>query len=136
MNDRSAVKDPNSGWSVGNSHERLTRICFIDYDREIALVADYKNPATGCHEILAIGRLSKLHGVNQAEFAMLLSDSYQYRGLGTELLRRLLQVGRDEHLDRIKAEILAENFAMQRVCEKLGFRLHREPDLVKAEFDI
>ena len=118
------------------SHERLTRICFIDYDREIALVADYKNPTTGSHEILAIGRLSKLHGINQAEFAMLVSDSYQCRGLGSELLRRLLQVGRDEHLDRINAEILAENFAMQRVCEKLGFRLHRAPDFVKAEFDV
>ncbi len=118
------------------SHERLTRICFIDYDREIALVADYKNPATRSHEILAIGRLSKLHGVNEAEFAMLVSDSYQCRGLGTELLGRLLQVGRDEQLDRINAEILAENFAMQRVCEKLGFRLHRAPDFVKAELDL
>ena len=37
------------------AHERLTRICFNDYDREIALVVDYKNPQTGRHEILGVG---------------------------------------------------------------------------------
>ncbi|WP_421656376.1 bifunctional acetate--CoA ligase family protein/GNAT family N-acetyltransferase [Leptothermofonsia sp. ETS-13] len=117
------------------AHERLTRICFIDYDREMALVADYKNPETGSHEILAVGRLSKLHGTNDAEFAMLVSDRFQGRGLGTELLRRLLQVGRDEHLDRITAEILSDNSGMQRVCEKLDFRISRtaDPSVVKAE---
>lgn len=118
------------------AHERLTRICFIDYDREMALVADYKNPETGTHEILAVGRLSKLHGINEAEFAMLVSDLFQCRGLGTELLQRLVQVGRDEQLSRITADILAENTPMQRVCEKVGFRLHRMNDLVKAELEI
>ncbi|MGK7878202.1 MAG: bifunctional acetate--CoA ligase family protein/GNAT family N-acetyltransferase [Xenococcaceae cyanobacterium] len=118
------------------AHERLTRLCFIDYDREMALVADYKNPETGKHEILAVGRLSKLHGINEAEFAMLVSDSSQRQGLGTELLRRLLQVAREEKLDRVNGEILTENKAMQRVCEKVGFRLYRSGyDLVKAEID-
>lgn len=119
------------------AHERLTRICFIDYDREMALVADYKNPETGQHDILAVGRLSKLHGTNEAEFAMLVSDQMQGQGLGTELLRRLLQVGHDEQLERITAEILTENSAMQRVCEKLGFRLQStDVDIVKATIEI
>ncbi|NEO29237.1 MAG: bifunctional acetate--CoA ligase family protein/GNAT family N-acetyltransferase [Symploca sp. SIO3C6] len=118
------------------AHERLTRICFIDYNREMALVADYKNPETEKHEILAVGRLSKLHGINEAEFAMLVGDPYQRRGLGTQLLERLLQIGRDEQLDRITAEILAENVPMQKVSEKVGFRLHRVGnDLVKAEIN-
>lgn len=66
---------------------------------------------------------------------MLVSDRFQDRGLGTQLLRRLLQVGRNEHLDRIYAEILAENRAMQRVCEKLGFQMHPTEDssVVRAE---
>ncbi|HBY78792.1 MAG TPA: acetyl CoA synthetase subunit alpha, partial [Cyanobacteria bacterium UBA11148] len=119
------------------AHERLTRICFIDYDREMALVADYKNPETGTHQILAAGRLSKLHGVNEAEFAMLVSDPFQHKGLGTELLLRLIQIGRDEKLDRITADILAENVPMQKVSEKVGFRLNRaSSDLVKAEIDL
>ncbi|HBK63485.1 MAG TPA: acetyl CoA synthetase subunit alpha, partial [Cyanobacteria bacterium UBA11166] len=119
------------------AHERLTRICFIDYDREMALVADYKDPETGKHQILAAGRLSKLHGVNEGEFAMLVSDSFQRRGIGSELLRRLVQIGRDEKLERINADILAENLPMQKVSEKVGFRLHRaSTDLVKAVIDL
>ncbi|MEQ9668077.1 bifunctional acetate--CoA ligase family protein/GNAT family N-acetyltransferase [Coleofasciculus sp. G2-EDA-02] len=119
------------------AHERLTRICFIDYDREMALVGDYKNPETGKHEILGVARLSKLHGINEAEFAMLISDPYQRRGLGTELLRRIVQIGRDEKLSRITAEILAENIPMQKVAEKVGFRLSRAGnELVKAEINL
>ncbi|NEO56194.1 MAG: bifunctional acetate--CoA ligase family protein/GNAT family N-acetyltransferase [Okeania sp. SIO3B5] len=118
------------------AHERLTRICFIDYNREMALVVDYKNPETGNHEILGAGRLSKSHGVNEAEFAMLVSDPYQRQGLGTELLLRLVQIGRDEQLEGIVATILAENIAMQRVCEKVGFELQRSADLVEAKLTI
>lgn len=117
------------------AHERLLRLCFIDYDREMALVADYRNPETQQHEILAVGRLSKEHGVNEAEFALLVSDRYQRQGLGTEVLRRLVEVGRSEGLDRIHATILSENLGMQRVCEKLGFNLapSGEPTVVSAE---
>ena len=118
------------------AHDRLTRVCFIDYDREMTLVADFINPETGKHEILAAGSLSKLHGANEAEFAMLVSDSYQRQGLGTEILRRLIQVGRNEKLDRIKAETLPENAAMQRVCEKVGFQIERAGDFVKLDIDL
>ncbi|PLZ15362.1 acetyl CoA synthetase subunit alpha [Fischerella thermalis WC114] len=120
------------------AHERLTRLCFIDYDREMALVVDYENPETGEHEVLAVGRLSKLHGTSEAEFAILVSDRYQCQGLGTELLKRLLEVGRDEQLRLISAEILTENSAMQRVCEKLGFRIYPTVDasVVRAEIKV
>ncbi len=63
------------------AHERLMRLCFIDYDREMALVADYKNPTTGNHEILAVGRLSQLHGVREAEFALLVSAWCERSGI-------------------------------------------------------
>jgi acetyltransferase len=108
------------------AHDRLTRICFIDYDREMALVVERKEPATGEPEIIAVGRLSKLHGVNAAEFALLVADDYQQQGFGTELLRRLIAIGRDEGLDRIGSEILLANTAMQRICQRLGFQLSRD----------
>ncbi len=120
------------------AHERLTRICFIDYDREMALVAERCNPQTGQPEILAVGRLSKLHGANEGEVAFLVSDAFQHRGLGTELLRRLVQVGRAEKLDRILGYLLPENHAMRRVFERLDFRLSREPreELLRAELQL
>ncbi|AFY47809.1 ADP-forming acetyl coenzyme A synthetase [Nostoc sp. PCC 7524] len=120
------------------THERLTRICFIDYDREMALVVEYQDPTTGTRQILAVGRLSKLHGTNTAEFAILVSDRSQCQGIGTELVRRLLQVGRDEQVTHITADILADNQGMQRVCEKLGFRVERTSDttVMKAEITL
>jgi acetyltransferase len=119
------------------AHERLTRICFIDYDREIALVADHIDPVSGAHEIIAVGRLIKLHSSDAAEFALLISDRFQHCGLGSELLRRLIAVGREERIGRIVAEILPENTGMLHICRRLGFRLKRTPDgPVKAEIEL
>ena len=121
--------------SQRTAHERLTRMCFIDYDRAMALVAERENPATGEHEILGIGRLTRLHGMKEAEMAILINDDYHGRGLGTELLRRLIEICRTEKIESLVADILAENRTMQRICEHLGFRLTYEPEdgLVKAE---
>ena len=118
------------------AHERLTRICFIDYDREMALVAVLLNPETQKPEILAVGRLTQLHGVKEGEFAMLVSDPWHGQGLGSELLRRLVQIGRDEKLETIRADILLQNRAMQRVSERVGFQLRRTPSLVYAELQL
>ncbi len=108
------------------SHERLIRICFNDYDREMALVADHKIPKTGEHEILGVGRLSKVHGANDGEFALLVSDHWHNLGLGAELLRSLVKIGRSEKLERILGYILPENRAMQHVCARVGFDLHHD----------
>jgi acetyltransferase len=110
------------------AHERLTRICFNDYDREIALVVERKDPATGLQDVLAVGRLSKAHGLNEGEFAMIVSDRWQRQGLGTELLKRLVQIGREEKLTRISAVMMADNRAMQHVTRKAGFKLEHDAE--------
>jgi len=103
------------------AHERLARTCFGDYDREMALVADRENPQTGEHEILGVGRLSRQHEKNEAEVAILVCDRCQGKGLGLELLRRLVQVAREEKLQRVRGEMLQDNVAMQAILRKLGF---------------
>lgn len=120
------------------AHERLIGTCFIDYDQEMALVADYASPETGQHEILGVGRLIKAHHESSAEFALLIADRFQHQGLGTELLRRLIQVGRDEKLQRLTGDILAENQGMQAVCRKLGFHLRYSPadHTMKADLEL
>jgi acetyltransferase len=110
------------------AHERLTRICFNDYNREIALVAERNDGSNGGAEIIAVGRLSKARGLNEAEFALLISDRWQGQGLGTELLTRLVQVGRDEKLNRITAFILSENHAMHHLSKNAGFKLERDTE--------
>ncbi len=108
------------------AHERLSRICFIDYDREIALVVERVDPVSGQPEIIAVGRLSRVHGVNAAEFAIVVSDRCQGQGIGTELLKRLVRIGRDEKLERITGTILPENREMQHVARKAGFTVTHE----------
>jgi acetyltransferase len=103
-------------------HERLRRVCFIDYDREIALVADLQN-RDGSHQILGVGRLVKEHGTNEAEFAVLISDPWQGKGFGSELLKLLVQIGRKEGLRRIIGHISPENTTMKAVSEQVGFKL-------------
>ena len=124
--------------SARTAHERLTKMCFIDYDREMALVVDREDPVTGDHSIIAVGRLIKLYGKNDAEYAGLVSDQFQGHGLGTEVLRQLIRVARDEGLARIVAETLPENRGMQRVFEKLGFRLKHilSDHIVEATLDL
>ena len=119
------------------AHERLTRICFTDYDREIALVAEKRDPTRGSHTILGVGRLIKLHGSDAAEFALLIADQVQHTGLGSELLRQLLEVARQEQIGRVVADILPDNRGMQQICEQLGFRLqHALAGPLKAEIEL
>lgn len=119
------------------AHERLTRVCFNDYDREIALVAERKEAKSSSAEILAVARLSRLYG-NEAEFSMIVSDRFQDQGLGSELLRLLIEVSRAEKLKRLVAEILPDNLSMQHLCRKLGFTLEfdKEENLLKARLDL
>ncbi len=102
-------------------HERLFQKCFIDYDREMALVADYLNPETGEHEILGVARLTKTIGERDAEVAVLVSDEKQGQGIGTELLGRLIEVARGEKLERVIANILPENLAMRSLANRFAF---------------
>jgi acetyltransferase len=120
------------------THERLTRICFIDYDREMALVVEHKDPASGETQVIAVARLKKAHGIDEAEFAMIVTDQFQGRGLGSELLRRLLALAKDEKVGRIVGDVLPDNLAMQHICEKAGFQLRRSIDdpVVKVELDL
>jgi acetyltransferase len=120
------------------AHERLSRICFVDYDRQMVLVAEDENAATKARQIIAVGRLSKLHVRNEAEFALVVRDDYQGQRLGEELLRRLTDIGRKEKLSRISALILRENNAMQAIAKKLGYQItsHPDPTLVAAGLDL
>jgi acetyltransferase len=119
------------------AHERLSRICFVDYDREMVLVAERPNEK-GEPEILAIGRLSKLHGLNEGELAALAIDAAQHKGLGTELYRRLIEQARKEKLAKLVSNMLPENKEMRALCVKLGFKMFSslEDNMIRAELNL
>ena len=119
------------------THERLIRICFGN-ERETVLVAEHRHPQTGELRILGVGRLNKLQGDKEAEVAVLVSDQCQHRGLGTELLRRLIKIAKGQELNRIMAEMLRDNLAIQTIFKRLGFRLRLlgDPTSVQAVLDL
>ena len=118
-------------------HERLVRICFGSYDRGFALVADRKNPDTGQHEVLGVGRFSAINRV-EAEAAVLVSDRWHGLGLGTELLASAARVARAEKFKRLSGEILRDNIATQAIFKKVGFRLRsmEDPSSVAALLEL
>ena len=119
------------------AHERLTRTCFIDYDREMALVAE-RTSETGEKELLAVGRLSKLHGRNEAELAAVAIDAAQHKGLGTELYSRLIQLAREEKVSKLISNMLPDNREMRALCTKLGFKMFSslEDNMIRAELEL
>lgn len=110
------------------SHDRLVRTCFADYSRQMALIAMYGDDVAG------IGRLVRGHIGHDAEFALLVADSYQSSGLGTEVLRRLLKIARAEGIECVFGFVLAQNSLMLKVCRRLGFSVESElrDPMVKA----
>ncbi len=105
------------------AHERLLRICFGDYDREMVLVAEYHYPHSEISRIVGVGRLNKMRARNEAEVAVLVSDAYQNLGLGYQLLSRIIGVARDEKLSRVSSEMMRDNLGMQVLSKRLGFQL-------------
>ncbi len=118
-------------------HERLVRICFGSYDRGFALVAEYKNPSSGDHEILGVGRFTAITRT-EAEAAVLVTDHWQGRGLGTELLAGVARVARAEGFKRLSGEILRDNLATQAIFKKTGFnvRATEDPSSVAASIEL
>lgn len=108
------------------AHERLVRICFNDFDRDIAIVAEFENEKTQKHVIMGVARLTRKPGTAVADLKMTIADAYHNEGIGTELVQQLIHIAREEKIKIITATILFENIGMIRICEKLGFNIEKE----------
>ncbi|MBZ5523682.1 MAG: bifunctional acetate--CoA ligase family protein/GNAT family N-acetyltransferase [Acidobacteriia bacterium] len=110
------------------SHERLITKCFIDYARELALVAEYDAGAEavpdglGSKRFAGIARLVRNHSDDGAEVAFLVADKHQNKGLGSLLLERMIEIARMEGITSLQGAMLAENVNMQDLFVRAGFR--------------
>lgn len=113
------------------SHERLFTKCFIDYDREIGLVAEYADEE-GARRIAGIARLIRKHSGNSAEVAFLIADKFQNRGLGTHMLDITIQIARKEGISTLEGATLSDNFNMKEMFIKAGFHFAPPEDGVAS----
>lgn len=110
------------------AHERLVRICFNDFDRDIAIVAEKKDSSKPNSTIMGVARLTRLSGNSVADLKLIISDSYHNQGIGTQLVKHLIHIAQKENVEKIIANILSENLGMIHLCENLGFKTYDEPN--------
>jgi acetyltransferase len=118
------------------ARERLIKMCFTDYDREIALIAEVENK--GKKEIIALSRLTKILNTKDAVFAMVVKDSWHGKKVGSNLLKYLIDVAKYEKIKKIKARVLKENLIMQKIFKKLNFEMRESSDgkMIYVELDL
>jgi len=102
------------------THEMLIRYCNIDYDREMAIVGEVREGER--RRIIGIGRLIIEPDFKKGEFAVVVHDDYQGKGLGYKLTDMTIGVGQEKGLEKIYGIVLTDNRAMLRICEELGFK--------------
>jgi acetyltransferase len=101
------------------SRDSLIRLCHLDYDREMALVAEHRD-GTGPH-LLGVSRYYLDPQTGTAEFAVVVADAWQGHGLGWHLMERLIDVARQRGVRSLKGVVLRENTAMLQLMQELGF---------------
>jgi acetyltransferase len=109
-----------------DSHEVATQFCYIDYARELAIVAEIEE--NGRKRLIGVGRLIADPDVETVEYAVLITDAWQGKDLGKILTQYCLQIARDNHLKKIYAETTKDNKPMISVFKKLGFEVKFDED--------
>jgi acetyltransferase len=115
-------------------HDALVRFCNIDYEREMAFVAETRQGDRRLE--IGVARLILEANRKKGEFAVVVADKYQGMGLGTKLTDMLIDVAREKDVDIMYGRIMSENVKMIRLSEKLGFTTRRERDDVYVELKL
>ena len=118
------------GLAERTAHERLTRICFVDYDREIALVAEA--PQAHGSAVAGVARLSRASTGEDRELSLVVADAWQRRGIGRELLRSAIDVAIAEGARSIVARLSPENAAMRALLAQGGFTFETAGEMLVA----
>ncbi|MBI1914830.1 MAG: bifunctional acetate--CoA ligase family protein/GNAT family N-acetyltransferase [Planctomycetes bacterium] len=118
------------------SHESLIRLCHLDYAREMALVAVWRDARE--QHFAAVSRYYLEPESGTAEFAVIVGDAWQGQGLGTHLMERLIAVARERGVRHLKGLVLRENEAMLALMQKMHFKpeYSAEPDVVVVSMDL
>jgi acetyltransferase len=116
------------------THETLTRYCNVDYDREIALVAEMNKDK---RRLIGVGRVILEPGGKRGEFAVVVGDPWQGLGLGSKLFDSIVQIGKDANLESIYGYVSSGNSKMIDMCTKKGFKMEPfDEETLKTTLDI
>jgi acetyltransferase len=108
------------------TQEMLVRFTQIDYHNEMALIA-VKHDGNAEEEI-GVARYVINLDKKSCEFALVVSDQWQRKGIGHQLMQRLMEVARDRGLERMEGEVLKNNFKMLELIKGLNFQISNHPE--------
>ncbi len=124
------------GYIPKMSHTWMMRFTHIDYDREIAIVAETTDPAKG-RELAGVVRIIEDAWRETAEYSILIADAFHGKGLGNMLTDYILDIARQRKIRKIVASVLAANTPMIHMFERRGFTFDRSGlDIYDVELDI
>ncbi|MEM3578222.1 MAG: bifunctional acetate--CoA ligase family protein/GNAT family N-acetyltransferase [Candidatus Bathyarchaeia archaeon] len=115
-------------------HETLTRYCNLDYDREMAIVAEIQRDRK---QIIGVARIVSEPGRNCGEFAVVVGDQWQGLGLGSKLVDHIIEVSKEMRMKKIYGFVFSDNVRMINLCTKKGFKIEpvdSETKVVSMEF--
>ena len=102
-------------------HEMRVRYCNVDYDREVAIVAELTEE--GQRKLLGVTRLSIEPGGRSGEMAFIVGDKWQNYGLGTKMVDYVLEIAKDYGVERVYVVMLSDNYRAISLTKKMGFIL-------------
>jgi acetyltransferase len=109
-----------------DSHEVATQFCYIDYDRELGIVAEVE--LEGRKKLIGVGRLIGDPDVETTEYAVLVTDDWQHRDLGNILTEYCIEIAKNAGIKKVIAETTRDNRPMVSVFRKLDFKIHFNED--------
>jgi acetyltransferase len=107
------------------SHETMTRYCNIDYNREIAIIAETQ---TKKGKIVGVARLILQPDRRKGEFAVVVADQWQGQGLGSRLVNQIIEISKELGVDTLSADVLTSNRKMLSLCKRTGFELKKSDE--------
>jgi len=108
------------------THEMASRYCFIDYDREMGIVAEVEED--GQRRLIGVGRLVADANHETAEYAVIVADRWHGRGLGGLLTDYCLEVARRWGIKKVVAETSKDNARMLATFRNRGFEFNEKAD--------
>ncbi|SHE74925.1 acetyltransferase [Mariniphaga anaerophila] len=108
------------------SHQVATQFCFIDYDREVAIVAEIEEE--GKKKLVGVGRLIADPDLETMEYAILINDKWQKKELGNMITAYCAEIAKQKQIKTLLAETTQDNKPMLSVFRKLNFKIHFNED--------
>lgn len=114
------------GGMIRITREYVEKLTSVDYTRDMALAAALM--LDGREVLIGVARYVLEPGGKACEFALVIADQWQGRGIGRRMMAKLIAVARARGLQRIYGDVLSMNRPMIEFCNRLGFALSRHPD--------